>query len=411
MKSLREAAKKGEVAAPLPGVRALGQRSGLKPPFTVWQLIGALESKPTPMLVEEFTVRGNVVTPTGTALRGFVDLTFRSNGTYKAHFHMRATGFPNYKFTTRALFSATNGLNFALQYSGNVEGTASGLDPRRDSDKDIEGFHPFIKDHWKDIKTGKLAVNKEYSATGVPGFIQDVAKIVLEVTAHVTGGALGATLGLGGEIGGVFGGLGVGSGFGLISGVAVFSAGGTLVLALPAGVLVGAVTNASVKQREINAEERLLAARVFGGALATAPIMLTNMAGIGGRKFTMPGGDKKIYVNMGDSFDNPMGRTKEYPNDGQLLIHELVHAWQIKYSTFLPGTICEGVVNQARNEFGGSAYNYGPPGRPWSKFNLEQQGAIVDEWYAGSRNGSKGPMDENDPYFMYIKDNIRVGRT
>src|SRR4051812_34155869 len=116
MKSLRESAKRGGIPAPLPGVRALGQRAGLTPPFTVWQLMGAMETKP-PMLVEEAKFRGQIITPTGTALGGFVDLTLRSNGTYKAHFHLHDSGFPDYKFTVRALFSATNGLGFAMQRS------------------------------------------------------------------------------------------------------------------------------------------------------------------------------------------------------------------------------------------------------------------------------------------------------
>jgi CubicO group peptidase (beta-lactamase class C family) len=47
MKSLGVTARRG-VTGPLPGVRALGQRWGLTPPFTVQQLIRAMETKPGP---------------------------------------------------------------------------------------------------------------------------------------------------------------------------------------------------------------------------------------------------------------------------------------------------------------------------------------------------------------------------
>src|SRR3954447_7401640 len=165
MKSLRETAKSGGVTGPLPGVRALGQRFGLTPPFTVQQLMGAMGAKPAGP-TEEAKFSQQVITPTGTALGGTVDLTLRSDGTYKAHFHMHDSGFPNYAYQVRALFTAKDGLVFALQQSGRVEGTASGLNPRRDDDHDVVGFHPFIRDHWPAVKAGSFAVSKDYSATG-----------------------------------------------------------------------------------------------------------------------------------------------------------------------------------------------------------------------------------------------------
>jgi hypothetical protein len=91
----------------------------------------------------------------------------------------------------------------------------------------------------------------------------------------------------------------------------------------------------------------------------------------------------------------------------------LTHAWQIQHSKFVPGWVCSGVIGQAGNTLGDSAYKYGPPGSPsmnWSGFNLEQQGAIVDQWFAGTRVSGQMPMDANDAYFHYIRDNVRPGR-
>ena len=96
-----------------------------------------------------------------------------------------------------------------------------------------------------------------------------------------------------------------------------------------------------------------------------------------------------------------------------------MHAWQIAHSTFLPGTMCNGITNQL-GTLGGdmSVYRYGPPGPRWDTFNIEQQCSIVDEWFAGNgdqsgfgamREDPEEPGDPTNPYFRYIRDNIRAG--
>ncbi len=259
-------------------------------------------------------------------------------------------------------------------------------------------------------------MTKEYSATGVIGFIEDVAKAVLDVVAGAAGMALGLVIGLGSEIGHFFGNLGIGGTFGVIAGVVVFAAGGGIVLAVVVGVAVGMVTNALIKQRPLSQQESQFAAQVFGNTLPPADqIILTNLSGLGGRAFTMPGVDGKIYLNLGDAFNDPLHYTSgAYPTGGQVLVHELTHAWQIAHASFLPGLVCEGIVNQANYTVGQSVYQYGPPGPPWSAFGLEQQGAIVDQWFGGNPTAvvpNRTRMDQNDPYFGYIANNVRRGQT
>jgi hypothetical protein len=97
-----------------------------------------------------------------------------------------------------------------------------------------------------------------------------------------------------------------------------------------------------------------------------------------------------------------------------VLIHELTHAWQIEHSSFVPGLVCSGIVNQANFNFGQNVYVYGPPGPPFGDFNLEAQGAIVDQWFGGNPTAAvpnRSAMDPSDPYFGYIANNIRAGRT
>jgi hypothetical protein len=421
MKSFRAVAIREAISrqtatdVPISG-RRLAQRAGLNPPISFLELFGRIA-------FDEVSFTSSVVTPAGTALGGSVDITLRSNGTYKVHFHMHDSGFPDYDFQVRAIFVASNGMSFVAQHSGHVEGFVSAIpfvhEPDREDDHTKEGANPFIRMYWTKVRAGRLWVTKDYSPTGAVGFVQDLAKAVLDIGAGAVGGALGIVIGLGAEIGQVFGDLGLGGTFGVVAGVVVFAVGGSVILAVVAGVLVGAVTNALIEQRPLSPEEaQFAAANVFGNSLPSAgEIILTNLSGLGGRPFTMPGVDKKIYVNLGDAFDspNPLGYTsKSYPQKGQLLIHELTHAWQIAHAGFLPGLVCDGIVNQANNTVGQSVYVYGPPGPNWSTgFNLEQQGAIVDQWFSGTPTAvvpNRKAMDPNDPYFAYIRDNIRAGR-
>ena len=69
-----------------------------------------------------------------------------------------------------------------------------------------------------------------------------------------------------------------------------------------------------------------------------------------------------------------------------------------------------------------SAYAYGPAVTGWGSFGTEQQASIFDDWFAGSatpdgrsQQRAYPPMHEDDqtptqnPYYRYIRDNIRTG--
>ncbi|HEX3479660.1 MAG TPA: hypothetical protein VHT91_31770 [Kofleriaceae bacterium] len=356
-----------------------------------------------------------VVTPAGTALGGSVTFTLRSNGTYAIQYYMEDSGLPGYDFTVRAIFVTSNGLSFAGQHSGHVGGTLT--TGARDDHASQEGSNSFIQRYWEEVKAGTLFVTKDYSTTGVIGFIEDVAKAVLDIVVTAGAFTLGVVIWLGSEIGQIFGDLGLGGTMGLIAGVVVFACGGGIVLAGLSGIAVGQVTNLMIKQRPLRHDEIAFVNRVFNGVLPTDRIVLTNLSGLGGRAFTCPGADKQIYVNIGsDAYDNPTEyiNRSSYPTKGEVLIHELTHAWQIEYGSFVPALVCEGIVNQANNTFGQSVYVYGPPSSPWSSFNLEAQAAIVDQWFGGIATVNaplrtpEHSMDGTDPYFPYIQNNLRA---
>ena len=214
---------------------------------------------------------------------------------------------------------------------------------------------------------------------------------------------LGATLGPGGTLG-VVGGVVVFA----VATVAGAGVGTALILGVVAGVAIGAVTNALIKFRPLNVAEIAFARQVFGNSLPYQDVIITNLAGLGDRAFTAPGVDGKTYLNLGHAYDNPLGTGgSAYPKPGQLLIHELTHAWQIAHAGFLPGLMCSGMVNQANFILGDNVYEYGAPGPGWSKFNAEQQGAIVDQWFGGTGRSSRyKEMDQENPYYRYVWNDV-----
>jgi hypothetical protein len=368
-------------------------------------------------LPDEVSQTQQVLTPSGTALGGWVRMTLRSNGTYTSQFHMHDSGIPDYDFSVHSIWAANNGITFVSAHGGHVEGTIStGLfhGPRRDDDFTDNGFNGLIRANWAAVQGGRLWITKDYHATGVIGFIEDAAKFLVDIVAGAAGATLGVIIALGAEAGKLLGSMGLGGTFGVIAGVVVFAAGGGVVMAVVAGVAVGLVTNALIKQRGLTPQEAQFANQVFSNSVPTDRIVLTNLAGLGGRAFTMPGIDGKVYLNLGDAYNDPLNYTNgAYPRGGQILIHELTHAWQVVHTSFIPGLVCSGIVNQANYTLGQNVYSYGPPGPPFGDFNLEAQGAIVDQWFGGTPTPVvpvRNAMDANDPYFGYIAQNVRPGR-
>jgi hypothetical protein len=109
----------------------------------------------------------------------------------------------------------------------------------------------------------------------------------------------------------------------------------------------------------------------------------------------------------------------------------MTHVWQIHHSTFVPGFCCTAVIVGAGYDLNiDDPYLYGPPTTPWGQFDLEAQGAVVDKWFGGVPNASNPAWTPNrtdtsnedpsspsfaggtsDPYYHYIQDNIRAGKT
>ena len=285
------------------------------------------------------------------------------------------------------------------------------------------GTNPLISIYWNEIVSSAVfTVQHDQRLGGVLGWL---VNDLINLGSAAAGFAIGAIIGVTREAIGWLGTtLGPGGTIGVIAGVAVFAVGAlaglplgsAVILGTVAGVASGAVANALIKTRAMTHDEISAAQTVFGSEVPYENVLFTNLAGQNGRAFTAPGVDGKTYCNLGSVFDNTLGPgNNAYPYKGEVMIHELTHAWQIAHNSFVPGLLCSAIVNQSAYNQGDNVYAYGPAGPDWSAFNLEQQGAIVNQWYAGNNDGGTPQgqfvaMDKSaNPYYKYIKGNILAG--
>lgn len=364
-----------------------------------------------------------LVTPDGIALGGHHTITLGRDGSVRHQGHMRTTGFPSFTFGVRTVLVNDAGVPAVAIASGRVHGTSELGD--RVSTWDQSAPNPLVALHWAAMKRSRpeTSINRDADFFGTIG---DVLGFVgsLAIGAVVAGPA-GVCIVLGvhtADLAGFDEHLGIAglAGVAVAGGVLVVFGPGAIIPAIVAGAAAGTAVELAIKHRPMEAPERAFAERVFGPTLPVDRIVLTNLLGIGKRPFTIPSIGRAILVNLGAGFNDPIGYAgfgdpdnPEQQAPGQLFIHELVHAWQIDTETFLPGLMCEAIGAQLTT-LGGNmdVYRYGAAGQAFSEYNPEQRASIVDDWFAGS--GKQARLDEqraveddSNPYFRYVRDNIR----
>jgi hypothetical protein len=369
---------------------------------------------------------GDITTPAGTALGGSVDLIVFSTGMYFFNVDMHDSGLEPYDFRVRCALQSPSGLTVLFQTSGHTDGWGSDLlgDLKRDFHAHQTGHQDLIRLYWMDVRASSMAVNKSYEDAGLLHTIEDIAKDLLGfLVADVTFGAglalvIAASAELTNALDGSFVGHGGLVGV-LVAGGVVWVFGPSAILAaVAAGVVAGAITDAAIKHRLIREDEYRFAATVFADTLPPREhLYLTNLSYGDGRKFTWPNLERSVLVNLGEAFDEPMSYVDprhNYNTKGQVFIHELTHAWQIRTMSFIPGVVCNWLTQT-------NAYDFGPARPPWSEFGPEQQAAIVDQWF-GAHAGMWNSIDDvvrnlalpaatQDSKFTYIANNIRLGQT
>jgi hypothetical protein len=292
---------------------------------------------------------------------------------------------------------------------------------------DDDASSTFVGEQWPAVRTATLAVNKSYEMTGVLGTLADIVGDVVEfaATSVVIGPPLAGIILVGSELADLADVHVVGAGglVGLVTaaGASFLFGGGVILPVLVAGLVAGEV---QVKHRPLFEHEITFAQRVFGDTLPFNKIEVTNLSGIGGREFVTPSIDGTILVNMGVGFSDPIAHInppKGKTEEGQIFVHELTHAWQVSHTDFVSEFFWRAAIDKLNDS---ASYIYGPPGPPFSSFGLEAQASLVEEWFSGTqfkaatavpgrpprhtRPTVAQKMNEHDPYFNYIANNIRL---
>jgi hypothetical protein len=127
-----------------------------------------------------------------------------------------------------------------------------------------------------------------------------------------------------------------------------------------------------VELRYLNRKEMQLAQPVFRDSLPWFRIQLSPRVGMEDRPFTM---GRTIHVGpegFRDGMDSDWERSRT-------LIHELTHVWQYEHGCYGGSYIFSSGWAQATE--GKKAYIY-TLSKDWDKYNVEQQGEIVADWWA-----------------------------
>ena len=392
---------------------------GMNQPVSVRDLLTRVDR-----LLPALTLTQPVVT--GAALGGSVTLTITRSGDYTFSGSMRATGFPSFTYSVIASVQSDAGVTIAARHTGQVYGTDT--PGSRDDSWTQTGTDPelakLLRNTWPLTSHGTLTVTYSEELAGSLGTAVDVLKDLgaFVLTAATVGSSVACCILIGSEMhnaGITLPGLGGVVGLGVIAGAVYIYGPFAVVPATIAGAAAGTVIDSMIKIRPLDTgdtaphgDETGFARAVFGDSLDFDRIRITNLSGLGARAFTTPTIDGTILLNIGNAYDSPTTAVDSlhgYTAKGQILIHELTHAWQLHHASaadgYIPGLMCQGVYNQTVT--GPAAYTYGPPGPAWSSFNLEAQAAIIDQWFAGDTDTQPGgPLNTASPYYPYIRNNI-----
>jgi hypothetical protein len=137
-------------------------------------------------------------------------------------------------------------------------------------------------------------------------------------------------------------------------------------------------------KRDLTTGEREVLADVFLTTLPYDKIAITDKIGLGDAPYTLPNpiGKYRYHVNIGeDWFAKDLSQTAK---GSRLLVHEATHVWQgehrwWEWSYVFGSGLCQSMSMLLSGDRDG-AYAY-TTGDDWTKYNAEQQAAIVEDWY------------------------------
>ncbi|MFF7778453.1 hypothetical protein ACFZCG_29050 [Streptomyces tanashiensis] len=358
------------------------------------------------------------------ALGGWAGVNICVDGSVQWYGHAHdSSSIDGYDFGV-AFYLRSDKRMIALSHNGSVSPSAD--------DHDWEEIHPptgALKGILSDLLGAEASMNMQYTSH-IGQTLEGVVSLGLKwfVGSVIGDVAGGLAIFIGVELGSLIATGEFGAGAVILENVLWMAGPGNTLLAVAAH----AIAELAYDEKEIPPEAyRLINEYVFHHTLpAHEDIRITNVAGKesgdGHPAFTMPspvGG--KIRLNMGQAgFDDPIGfdtgevgATKLRIIPYETLVHELVHAWQIKWTGFDLSWFAD--ATSASLE-GLESYQYGPPGPDFAGgFTIEGQAQIVSDWFNQFAHNETDPkagfaqLDGNKavtyPYFRYVQDNIRLG--
>ncbi len=345
------------------------------------------------------------------ALGGWFTMTVNQDGSVRWQGHAHDSGADGYTFGISALLRPPSGRVIAFAHTGHVGGTFT--PGSRDHNWDqLAPSDAIIRSNLAHYSAGKLETNIEYTSD-LGSALEKALSWLLKFGVGALLTPVGVVTFVGVEIGSL---ISTGS---LVPGARL--AEGVLWMAGPANTLfaiaAAGIASLGSKTRQLTQEEYDWANNeVFKGALPPRDrIVLTDTIGGQNRAFTFPRFDGKITLNMGPAaFADPRNYQLDRRKQGEVFIHELVHACQIQHASMDLSLLADALASKVCEATGGNPYLYGQAGADYSTFNLEQQAQIVSDWFAGNArantNQSSTPKDEASPYFRYIQNNVRIGR-
>ena len=368
---------------------------------TQWGQTGSMNFLAEIIEAEEISLHTSVVTDDGIALGGSVDMILRSNGSYTFKGSMEASGFPSYDFGLQVFIKAADGIVLTAFHSGNVYGTDTPGNRNNSWEENLNST--IIKAYWLSIRNNP-AIGYQLHAEmgGVLGTLWDALKLGLEtLVAFMVAGPTGAGIVLGNELASaasITPPPGVVAGIAVVEGAILIFGTGIIVPAIVAGAVAGVVLEVAIKSRPIHDDEKDFARIIFGDEVLRDKfnenkVWITNLNKPGNVKFTVPGLDDMIFLNLGDeAYENPMFYTdpgSDYTQPGSMFAHELTHACQIAVNNFVPGMICNAPGTYTYHSGGDEASRLTDQqwaSLSWTDFTREQQAHIVDDWYGAHCN-------------------------
>lgn len=340
---------------------------------------------------------------------GEVRVTATDDGTVALGGYVRSDALAGFRYLVKATLTDADKRAVVVSASGSVSGT-HGTDEKDELSASVHS--DIVRRRFPEFAQGSVTLDHRHDNL-LTGALGDVFEGI--VTWGV--GTLAITPGVGLVI---VAGAAVVSAIGaqsLVPGAQILS--GTLWLAGPSGLFIALAADALVRlatdERELTVEEYAYADRVFKGSLPPrSDIRITDATGAGGHHYTFPRFDRKIVLNLGDDWKNPIQAYVDRDRaEGQHFIHELTHAWQYHNDPTYLEYVADGIAGRLKTFAPGEEYT-----EDWSSYNIEQQGVIVDRWFGEHHNGTNADDDHGlsskaarrDPRFRYIE-LLRRGRT